>query len=153
MYKFRTMTRGADKLQFKYKNKNEVDGPVFKIRNDPRFTKIGGFLSHTGLDELPQLLNIVRGEMEFVGPRPLPVEEYMQIEKKYRIRSVVKPGIISPWVINGYHKNTFSDWMESDLKYIKGKNWKYDLEIFLKGVPLVIRLFGKEIKVLGKTKV
>ncbi len=146
MFKFRTMVRDADKLKSAYEEKNEVDGPAFKIRNDPRFTKIGKFLSHTGLDELPQLLNILKGEMNFIGPRPLPIYEYTQIDNKYKKRSLVKPGILSPWVINGYHKNTFSDWMESDLKYVKQKSWKYDLEILLKGVCLVFVLLGSEIK-------
>lgn len=145
MFKFRTMIRGADKLQLAYEEKNEVDGPAFKIRNDPRFTKIGKFLSHTGLDEIPQLFNILKGEMEFVGPRPLPTYEYYQIDLEYKKRSLVKPGILSPWVINGYHENTFSDWMESDLKYVKEKSWKYDLEILLKGVGLIFVLLEKEI--------
>jgi len=146
MFKFRTMVKNADKLQSTYEDRNEVDGPVFKIRNDPRFTKIGIFLSHTGLDEIPQLVNILKGEMEFVGPRPLPTYEYYQIDLKYRKRSLVKPGILSPWVINGYHKNTFSDWMESDLKYVKEKSWNYDLQILLKGIGLIFRLLGKEIR-------
>lgn len=145
MYKFRTMIKEADKLQSVYVDKNEVDGPVFKIRNDPRFTKFGRFLSHTGLDEIPQLINILKGEMDFIGPRPLPTYEYYQIDNKYKKRSYVKPGILSPWVINGYHENTFSDWMESDLKYVKEKSWKYDLEILLKGVGLIFVLLEKEI--------
>ena len=145
MYKFRTMIKEADKLQLAYEEKNEVDGPAFKIRNDPRFTKFGRFLSHTGLDEIPQLINILKGEMDFIGPRPLPTYEYYQIDNKYKKRSYVKPGILSPWVINGYHKNTFSDWMESDLKYVKEKNGKYDFKILLKGVYLVFVLLGREI--------
>ncbi len=140
----------ADKLQSMYKNNNEVDGPAFKIRNDPRFTKIGRFLSHTGLDELPQFLNILKGDMNLVGPRPLPSYEYSQIDDKYKKRSLVKPGILSPWVINGYHKNTFTDWMNSDLKYVKEKSWKYDLEILRKGMCLVFELFGREI--IGRFK-
>ena len=145
MLKFRTMVKGADKLQSVYEDKNEVDGPAFKIRNDPRFTKIGRFLSHTGLDEIPQLINILKGEMEFVGPRPLPTYEYFQIDLKYRKRTLVKPGILSPWVINGYHKNTFSDWMESDLKYVKEKSRNHDIQILLKGVLLIFVLMKKEI--------
>ena len=150
MLKFRTMIIDADKLQSMYKNNNEVDGPAFKIRNDPRFTKIGRFLSHTGLDELPQFLNILKGDMNLVGPRPLPSYEYSQIDDKYKKRSLVKPGILSPWVINGYHKNTFTDWMNSDLKYVKEKSWKYDLEILRKGMCLVFELFGREI--IGRFK-
>lgn len=146
MLKFRTMIKNAENLQSNYKNQNEIDGPAFKIRNDPRFTKIGKFLSHTGLDELPQLINILKGEMNFVGPRPLPTHEYLQIDLKYKKRSLVKPGLLSPWVINGYHNNTFLDWMNSDLKYVKKKNWVYDTKILLKGICLVFVLFIKEIR-------
>jgi len=146
MYKFRTMIKNADKLQSVYKNENEVDGPAFKIWNDPRFTKIGKFLSHTGLDELPQLINILKGDMNFIGPRPLPIYEYNKIDLKYKKRSLVKPGILSPWVINGYHKNTFSDWMNSDLSYVKEKSWSYDFKILQKGICLIFILFIKEIK-------
>jgi lipopolysaccharide/colanic/teichoic acid biosynthesis glycosyltransferase len=140
------MIKNADKLQSVYKNKNEVDGPAFKIWDDPRFTKIGKFLSHTGLDELPQLINILKGDMNFIGPRPLPIYEYKKIDLKYKKRSLVKPGILSPWVINGYHKNTFSDWMNSDLNYVKEKSWSYDFKILQKGICLIFILFIKEIK-------
>ena len=82
IYKFRTMVTDAEKLKEAITNLNEADGPVFKIKNDPRYTLIGKFLAHTGLDELPQLINIVKGEMSFVGPRPLPINEANKIPKK-----------------------------------------------------------------------
>jgi len=83
MYKFRTMNVGSEEQQKKLQKLNEADGPAFKIHDDPRFTKIGKFLAHTALDELPQLINVIKGEMSFVGPRPLPVEEAKKVPKKY----------------------------------------------------------------------
>ena len=124
LYKIRTMKVGAEKLQKKYQKLNEADGPVFKIRNDPRFTPFGKWLSHTGLDELPQLINIVKGEMSFIGPRPLPVSEAIKIPTKYAPRFSVLPGITSPWVVEGSHQLSFKDWMELDLWYAKNKNIK-----------------------------
>jgi lipopolysaccharide/colanic/teichoic acid biosynthesis glycosyltransferase len=85
-YKFRNMVKEAKNLKKKYFHLNEADGPVFKIRDDPRYTRVGKFLSHTGLDELPQLINILKGEMSLVGPRPLPVDEEKQIPKKWQKR-------------------------------------------------------------------
>lgn len=145
LYKFRTMNVGADKEQEKLKKINEADGPVFKIKEDPRFTKIGAFLSHCGLDELPQLFNVLKGEMKIVGPRPLPVDEAKLIEKKYRTRESVKPGIISPWVIEGYHNLTFEQWMKSDLNYIKNKSFKNDLILLIRGILVLKDLIIKEI--------
>jgi len=107
MYKIRTMIKGAEKLQRKYAGLNEADGPVFKIRNDPRFTRVGKILARTALDELPQLWNVIRGEMAFVGPRPLPIAEASKIPNKYNPRFSVQPGMTSPWVIKGNHKLKF----------------------------------------------
>ena len=145
IYKFRTMVNGAEKMKEKMMDKNEANGPVFKIKNDPRLTKIGLFLCHTGLDELPQLLNIVNGEMVFIGPRPLPVNEAKQIEIKYKKdRESVFPGLISPWILNGYHKMSFKNWMETDLDYIKMKSFKYDSKLIIKSVCFVADLLKKE---------
>lgn len=130
MYKFRTMVEGAEKLKKKYAHLNEVNGPVFKIRNDPRYTKIGKFLSHTGLDELPQLINVFKGEMALVGPRPLPVDEAKRVPKKYERRFSVLPGMTSSWIIKGAHKLTFKEWMDLDLEYVKNKSFFYDLSLF-----------------------
>lgn len=126
IYKIRTMVINAENLKHKIENLNEVDGPVFKVHNDPRYTKIGRFLSHTGLDELPQLINIIKGEMDFVGPRPLPVAEAELVTKKYQERLSVLPGITSPWILQGAHKLSFKEWMESDMDYIKKKSLWYD---------------------------
>lgn len=141
MFKFRTMVVGAEEMQKKLLKKNEADGLVFKIRDDPRFTKIGKILSHSGLDELPQLLNVVMGDMEMVGPRPLPVNEAIQIPIKYRkIRESIRPGIISPWIFNGYHSLGFEEWMKMDRDYVINKKWWSDGWLIVQGVWLLLRL-------------
>ena len=146
MYKFRSMIRGADKLQKDYRNSNEADGPVFKIHDDPRLTKIGKFIFHTGLDELPQLLNIVLGDMELIGPRPLPADEECQIDKRIRdIRRSVRPGIVSPWIFDGYHKLKFNEWMRCDANYVKRKSISFDLALTLKGLFFLIKLIFVEV--------
>lgn len=124
---------------------NEADGPVFKIRNDPRYTKVGRFLSHSGLDELPQIINVIKGEMVFVGPRPLPIDEGVKIPIKYRKkRESVRPGIISPWVFDGYHNLSFKEWMKSDMGYINDKSKGKDCFLFLKGVMKLVKLIVAE---------
>ena len=139
MYKIRTMVENAESLKSKVKGLNEADGPAFKIRNDPRYTKVGKFVSHTGLDELPQLVNIIKGEMSFVGPRPLPKEEASKVPKKYERRFSILPCITSPWVVQGSHKLTFREWMELDLEYVKKKSLWYDFEIAAKTVFLILK--------------
>lgn len=129
LLKIRTMNADAESVRAKYRHLNERDGPVFKIKNDPRYTKIGKFLSHIGVDELPQLINIFRGEMVFVGPRPLPVKEDKKIEKIYRRRSSVHPGLTSLWVIKGAHTLTFKEWMELDMWYVDHKSTFLDIKI------------------------
>lgn len=146
--KFRTMQRDADLIKEKYRQLNEADGPVFKIRNDPRLTRIGKFLFHSGLDEMPQFVNMIRGEMVLVGPRPLPVEEEVNVSREYLKRELVKPGIMSPWVLDGYHKMKFEDWMKSDLEYVNNKSLRNDLIIVIRGCGLMGRLFFKEMKQL-----
>lgn len=147
IYKIRTMVENAEELKKDLLKKNEADGPVFKIKDDPRYTKIGKWLAKKGLDELPQLINILKGEMSFVGPRPLPVEEALKIPKKYQKRFSVKPGIISTWVINGAFHNDFDKWMEMDLEDIKNKSFFWDLLIIIKGIKLFfIYLFKNENK-------
>lgn len=153
MYKFRTMIVGADEKKKKLGSKNEADGPVFKIWNDPRFTRLGKILSHSGLDELPQLWNVCLGEMEIVGPRPLPVSEAEQIDKIYReTRESVHPGIISPWIFEGYHGLSFESWMEEDKRYVKSKSLMGDTWLIVKGVGLLCKLILKECVVLIKQR-
>lgn len=139
IYKFRTMVNNAEQLKTKYLYLNNANGPVFKIYNDPRFTQFGKLLSRTGLDELPQLINIIKGEMSFVGPRPLPVLESKKIPEKYNSRFSVFPGITSPWVISGSHNLTFDQWMRSDSLYVKEKSFSKDIRVFVKTVILVLR--------------
>lgn len=144
IFKFRTMTKDAQKQKIKYLKLNEAQFPVFKIRNDPRFTYIGRFLSHTGLDELPQVFNILKGEMALFGPRPLPVYEYKKLKHWQKKRQNGKPGIISPWILNGYHQQSFDEWMKSDIEYIQNKSPGYDIGLFFKTALFMLKmLFGE----------
>lgn len=118
LIKFRTMRMGAERERKKLRYLNEADGPVFKIHNDPRYTKFGKILARTGLDELPQLINVLKGEMSMVGPRPLPIHEVNKLTKAQKVRGLVKPGITSSWVISGAHKLKFAQWMKLDRKYL-----------------------------------
>jgi lipopolysaccharide/colanic/teichoic acid biosynthesis glycosyltransferase len=138
LYKFRTMVEGAEKLKKRYLHLNETDGPVFKIRKDPRYTRVGKFLAHTGIDELPQLINILRGEMVFVGPRPLPIPEAKAVPKKYQIRFSVLPGITSLWVVKGAHDFSFSKWMQLDAYYIRNKSIFLDLTVMWQTLLLIL---------------
>lgn len=140
IYKIRTMIKDAEKLKSKIKNLNESDGPAFKIKNDPRYTKIGKLLSHTAFDEVPQLLNIIKGEMSFVGPRPLPINEANKIPQKYAGRFSVLPGMTSLWVVKGTDHSSFAKWMRLDLEYVKKKNWYFDTRILLKTGIMVLKM-------------
>jgi len=148
IYKIRTMVEEAEKLKEKVKHLNQADGPVFKIYDDPRFTKLGKFLAKTGIDELAQLINILKGEMSFVGPRPLPIDEAQKIFKKYERRFSVNPGIFSSWVAEGAFHNDFKKWMEFDLKDIENKSFWYDLKIMIKSIVFVLKLVIKSVKVV-----
>jgi len=152
IYKFRTMIKGADELQktSKYQKLNEADGPVFKIRDDPRYTRFGRLLAHTGLDELPQLINIIKGEMAFVGPRPLPVDEAKRVPKKYEKRFSVLPGITSSWVVKGAHNLSFSRWMELDVEYVENKNFQADFNIGVSTVILMIKQLLRKLNLFNK---
>lgn len=140
IYKFRTMKEGAQSEQLKWKNRNESSGPTFKIHNDPRFTRLGKFLSHTGLDELPQLYNVLRGEMALIGPRPFPVAEANQLALWMREREIVLPGIISPAILSGKYHENFTAWMKSDIAYARTKNSKEDLLLMVRSIRFLIRL-------------
>jgi lipopolysaccharide/colanic/teichoic acid biosynthesis glycosyltransferase len=139
MFKLRTMRLGADEEKGKYLKFNEADGPVFKIKNDPRYTRLGKLLAYTGIDELPQIVNVLKGEMSLVGPRPLPVDEERKIALKWRIkRKSVKPGITSSWAIGGAHRLPFPQWMELDMQDINNKSSFYDAMIIVKTFRLLI---------------
>jgi len=133
------MKVGAENDQKKYAHLNEADGPVFKIRNDPRFVGIGKSLARTGLDELPQLINVIKGEMSLVGPRPLPVYEAKKLTNAQKARELVKPGMTSSWVISGAHSLSFAEWMKLDRIYVEKASLLGDLSILLKTSEIVFK--------------
>jgi len=139
LYKFRTMKLDSENKRLEYKRLNEADGPVFKIFDDPRYTKFGKIISRTGLDELPQLINVLKGEMSLVGPRPLPTYEFNKLTKKQKIRNLVKPGITSLWVVNGLHNLSFNEWMRLDKKYVEEANLFMDINIIFKTILIPIK--------------
>ncbi len=144
MWKFRTMHQGAESQRQELEAHNEMDGPVFKITNDPRIFSFGRWLRRTSIDELPQLINVLRGEMSLVGPRPLPVYEIQRIEKHaQRRRLSVKPGLTCLWQVTGRNgiKN-FEEWVALDLKYIDNWSFWLDLKILAQTLPAVIRGIG-----------
>ena len=143
IYKFRTMDPDAEAKQAALEHLNEVDGAAFKITNDPRITPIGRFLRKTSLDELPQLFNVLKGEMSMVGPRPLPIRDYEGFDQDWhRRRFSVRPGITCLWQVNGRSNVSFDRWMELDMEYIDQWSLLLDLKILLKTVPVVIRGSG-----------
>ena len=143
MYKFRTMVPDAEQKQAELEDQNEASGPVFKIRNDPRITRIGRFLRKTSIDELPQLFNILKGDMSLVGPRPLPLRDYKGFTEDWHRRRVsVKPGVTCLWQINGRSNTSFEEWMKLDMEYIDKWSLWLDLATLIKTVPNVIRGTG-----------
>jgi lipopolysaccharide/colanic/teichoic acid biosynthesis glycosyltransferase/choline kinase len=142
MYKFRTMVEDADKLQADLRGRNETDGPVFKIFADPRITRVGRWLRRTSLDELPQLLNVLRGEMSLVGPRPLAAEEMRYCPAWRDRRLTVKPGITGLWQVNGRSRTRFHDWVQYDIEYVKNQSIALDVRILAKTLVAVIRRSG-----------
>lgn len=138
MYKFRSMCMDAEQMHQSLLEKNELDGPAFKLKNDPRVTKVGRFIRRTSLDELPQLVNILKGEMSFVGPRPLPTYETAQCNDYQKQRLLVKPGLTCYWQCSGRNNVSFDEWIELDLKYIKEASLWTDFKIMCKTVVSVI---------------
>jgi exopolysaccharide biosynthesis polyprenyl glycosylphosphotransferase len=143
LYKFRTMIKGAEKLQTELEQLNEADGPVFKIKADPRITKLGRFLRRSSLDELPQLLNVLKGDISLVGPRPLPERDYQGFDEDWhRRRFSVRPGMTCLWQVNGRGEIPFDKWMELDMEYIDNWSLMLDLKILIKTIPAVLRGSG-----------
>ena len=142
LFKFRTMIVGAEERQAELIALNEMDGPVFKMRNDPRVTPVGRFLRSTSIDELPQLINVVLGHMSLVGPRPPIPSEVEQYEPWQRRRLSMKPGITGPWQVNGRNRVDFQRWMSMDMDYIDNWTLTKDFEILLKTLPAVVRGVG-----------
>jgi exopolysaccharide biosynthesis polyprenyl glycosylphosphotransferase len=140
MLKFRTMVNGADQHQATLEDLNEADGPVFKIKNDPRVTPLGKFLRRYSIDELPQLINVLNGDMSLVGPRPLPVRDVERIDvASHKRRFSIKPGLTCLWQVNGRSNVGFEDWVRMDLEYIDRWSLGLDMLILLKTIPAVLR--------------
>jgi exopolysaccharide biosynthesis polyprenyl glycosylphosphotransferase len=143
LYKFRTMVPDAEARQDELECANEASGPVFKIKNDPRITQIGKFLRKTSIDELPQLLNVLKGDMSLVGPRALPVRDYNGFTKDWHCRRFsVRPGITCLWQVNGRNLMPFEMWMELDMKYIDSWSLRLDFRILFKTISVVLRGTG-----------
>lgn len=138
MYKFRSMVANAPALRQELGKYNELDGPAFKMKDDPRITRIGAFLRRTSLDELPQLVNVLKGEMSLVGPRPLPTYETAQCNAYQMQRLLVKPGITCYWQISGRSDISFDQWIEMDLRYIRQASFWTDIRILLLTVKAVV---------------
>jgi lipopolysaccharide/colanic/teichoic acid biosynthesis glycosyltransferase len=137
------MVMNAEKLMVELEAMNEVNGPVFKIKNDPRRTRVGGFLRRTSIDELPQLLNVVMGDMSLVGPRPLPVRDYEGFSVDWqRRRFSIRPGITCLWQVHGRSDISFDKWMELDLQYMDEWSLWLDLKILARTVPAVLKGSG-----------
>jgi exopolysaccharide biosynthesis polyprenyl glycosylphosphotransferase len=138
LYKFRSMINNAEQMRAELHQLNELDGPVFKISDDPRITTVGRWLRRFSLDELPQLWNVFRGDMSFVGPRPAVPEEVEQYEDWQRRRLRMRPGLTCTWVLEGRNHVDFNRWMQLDLKYIDNWSLWLDTKIFLRTIPIVL---------------
>lgn len=139
MYKFRSMVQNAEELKEKLAKENEMSGPMFKMKNDPRVTKVGRFIRKTSIDELPQLINVLKGEMSLVGPRPSLPKEVSKFEPWMLKRLSVKPGLTCYWQVSGRNNIDFEDWMKLDLQYVNDRSFWLDLKLILKTATV---LFG-----------
>ncbi len=139
MYKFRSMVVNAEELKEKLAAQNEMSGPMFKMKDDPRVTKVGKFIRKTSLDELPQLWNVIKGDMSLVGPRPSLPKEVAQFEDWMYKRLWVKPGLTCYWQVSGRNNIDFEDWMKLDCKYVDERNLWIDIKLIFKTVGV---LFG-----------
>jgi lipopolysaccharide/colanic/teichoic acid biosynthesis glycosyltransferase len=139
MYKFRSMFADAAERQDALEERNEANGPVFKIRNDPRITPLGRLLRRTSIDELPQLWNVLRGDMSLVGPRPLPWRDVRRIIRPSDMRRFsMRPGLTCLWQVQGRNNIDFERWVELDLEYIDRWSLALDARILLKTIPAVL---------------
>lgn len=141
-YKFRSMTNGSEKRKVELGHLNELDGPVFKVRVDPRVTRVGRVLRRSSLDELPQLINVLRGEMSMVGPRPATPDEVAQYRRNDLIRLAVKPGLTCWWQVRGRSTLDFDTWMDFDREYVHGLSFWVDIQILVRTVGAVIGCRG-----------
>jgi lipopolysaccharide/colanic/teichoic acid biosynthesis glycosyltransferase len=138
IYKFRTMNVGADKMVDALRHKSEQDGPAFKLKNDPRIFRFGKLLRNTSIDELPQLFNILFGDMTLVGPRPLPIKEADACNGWYAHRHDVTPGLTCIWQVHGRSRVKFEDWMRMDRRYAKRRHLWSDIKLVIKTIPAVL---------------
>jgi exopolysaccharide biosynthesis polyprenyl glycosylphosphotransferase len=141
-YMFRSMQRDAEVRQADFEDLNEVEGPAFKIREDPRVTRVGRFLRRWSVDELPQLVNVLKGEMSLVGPRPLPVRDFLGMEESHKGRLGAVPGMTGYWQTSGRSDLSFEEMVRLDLYYIENWSLSFDLKIILKTLGAVIRREG-----------
>jgi exopolysaccharide biosynthesis polyprenyl glycosylphosphotransferase len=142
LLKFRTMVAGADRMLDALRHRNEADGPLFKLREDPRVTRVGKLLRHYSLDELPQLVNVLKGEMSLVGPRPPLAHEVARYADWQLDRLEVRPGITGLWQVSGRSELSFDDYVRLDLFYIENWSIIYDLFILAKTVPRLVSATG-----------
>jgi lipopolysaccharide/colanic/teichoic acid biosynthesis glycosyltransferase len=143
-YKFRSMDENADAMKDRLFQQNESNGALFKIKNDPRVTKVGKFIRKWSIDELPQLFNVLKGDMSLVGPRPLPIADFDKlsfdnyIQRYYSLRANAKPGVTGLWQVSGRSRLSFEQMVLLDLYYVENQSFLFDLEILLKTIPAVI---------------
>lgn len=147
-FKFRSMVANANALKEQLREQNEADGRLFKMKHDPRITRVGRFIRKFSIDELPQLWNVLRGDMNLVGPRPLPAEDLKGIERDpealywFELRNKVKPGITGLWQVSGRSNLTFADMVALDIQYVQDWSLWLDIQILLKTIPAVLRGHG-----------
>ncbi len=134
MYKFRSMVTNAEDLLKELKSKNEMSGPMFKIKQDPRVTRVGKFIRKTSLDELPQFINVLKGDMSLVGPRPNLPNEVREFDKWMLDKLVVRPGLTCFWQVMGRNSIGFLEWMKLDVEYVEKRSLKLDIILILKTV-------------------
>ena len=139
MYKFRSMVSNAEELKVKLQEQNEMSGPMFKMKDDPRVTKVGKFIRKTSIDEIPQLWNILKGEMSLVGPRPSLPKEVKEFEPWMKRRLDVKPGLTCYWQVSGRNNIDFEQWMALDIKYVNERSLWIDIKLIFKTIFV---LFG-----------
>ena len=132
MYKLRSMVANAEELKEKLMNENEMSGPMFKIKDDPRITKVGKFIRKTSIDELPQLFNVLKGDMSLVGPRPSLPDEVLKFEPWMNKRLMVKPGLTCYWQVMGRNNIDFEQWMLLDIKYVETRSTIVDIKLIIK---------------------
>lgn len=138
MYKFRSMVIDAEEKLYQLKDKNEMSGPMFKMKNDPRVTRVGSFIRRTSIDELPQLFNVLKGEMSLVGPRPNLPREVIKFTDYQKDKLLAQPGITCYWQVMGRNNIDFEQWIELDIKYVRDRSTWVDIKLIFKTVGLLL---------------